>query len=144
MKSTFLSAAIFFALAIPAAHAQQGTAMPSAPIVFFDIAGPDLAKQRDFYKNVFGWESSPRGDVKVSVGGPPLEGFLRTDPAEKVIYLGVPDIKATEAAIKANGGAITAPRFEVKGVVILGLFTDPAGNRMGLVEMGPDGRNKIP
>lgn len=34
------------------------------------------------------------------------------------------------------------PRFEVKGVVILGLFTDPAGNGMGLVEM-TGGKPKI-
>jgi hypothetical protein len=31
----------------------------------------------------------------------------------------------------------------VKGVVIIGLFTDPAGNSMGLVEM-KDGKLKIP
>jgi predicted enzyme related to lactoylglutathione lyase len=61
-----------------------------------------------------------------------------------VIYLGVPDIKATETAIKANGGVVVAPRFEVPGVVILALFTDPAGNRMGLVEMAADGKAKIP
>jgi predicted enzyme related to lactoylglutathione lyase len=36
-----------------------------------------------------------------------------------------------------------APRFEVPGVVVLGLFTDPAGNSMGLVEM-QDGKPKIP
>lgn len=143
MKRVLTAAALSVLLA---AHAQQpiGAAMTPAPIVFFDIAGPDLGKQRDFYRNVFGWESSPRGDVKVTIGGPPLDGLLRTDPAEKVIYLGVPDIKATEALIAANGGAIVAPRFEVKGVVILGLFTDPAGNRMGMVEMGADGQAKIP
>ena len=32
-------------------------------------------------------------------------------------------------------GPDDAPRFEVPGVVILGLFRDPAGNPMGLVEM---------
>jgi hypothetical protein len=36
-----------------------------------------------------------------------------------------------------------APRFEVPGVVVLGLFRDPAGNPMTLVEMH-DGRPKIP
>ena len=58
--------------------------------------------------------------------------------------IGVPDITASLAKVTANGGKIHAPRFEVKGVVVLGLFFDPAGNRMGLVEMGPDGRNKVP
>jgi predicted enzyme related to lactoylglutathione lyase len=134
------------ALASGAAHSQQlqGTPMTPAPIVFFDIAGPDAAKQQGFYKEVFGWEADPTGGVKVQIAGPPLSGLLRTDPADKVIYLGVKDVTATLAEIVKHGGQIHAPRFEVKGVVILGLFRDPAGNFMGLVEMGEDGKNKIP
>ena len=109
----------------------------SIPIVFFDIAGPDLASQKAFYSAVFGWDVAPGGQVQVQAQSP-LHGFLRTDPAEKVIYLGVPDIKATEVQIKANGGTVLVPRFEVPGQVVLCLFTDPAGNRMGLVEMDGD------
>jgi hypothetical protein len=41
------------------------------------------------------------------------------------------------------GGTIEAGRFAVPGVVVLGLFRDPAGNAMGLVEMDGD-RAKIP
>jgi predicted enzyme related to lactoylglutathione lyase len=55
-----------------------------------------------------------------------------------VIYFGVPDVTETLAKVIAAGGAINAPRFEVKGVVVLGLFSDPAGNRLGLVEMDGD------
>ena len=129
-----------------AAYAQQPqvTPMTPAPIVFFDIAGPDAAKQQAFYRNVFGWEADPTGGVKVQIAGPPLSGLLRTDPADKVIYLGVKDVTATLGEIVKHGGKIHAPRFEVKGVVILGLFLDPAGNFMGLVEMGDDGKNKVP
>ena len=50
---------------------------------------------------------------------------------------------ASLARVTAHGGQVVQPRFEVKGVVILGLFTDPAGNPMGLVEM-QGGRPKIP
>lgn len=107
-----------------------------APIVFFDIAGPDLASQRDFYREVFGWESGPGGNL--TVAAQPLPGLLRTDPAERMIYLGVPDVTASLAAVVAHGGAVVAPRFEVPGVVVLGLFNDPAGNRMGVVEMDGD------
>lgn len=114
----------------------------SAPIVFFDIAGPDLASQRHFYREVFGWESGPGGSITVSTPAP-LPGLLRADPAERMIYLGVADVTAAQAAVVAHGGQIVAPRFEVPGVVILGLFTDPAGNRMGLVEMDGD-TAKIP
>jgi predicted enzyme related to lactoylglutathione lyase len=112
-----------------------------APIVFFDIAGPDTGKLRTFYATVFKWSIDARNAIdKASTG---LEGTLREDPAEKVIYLGVPDVTAALAAVVAAGGSIVAPRFEVPGVVILGLFKDPAGNRLGLVEM-QDGKAKIP
>lgn len=113
------------------------------PIVFFDIAGPDIASQSAFYRTVFGWEVGPTGSVSVPVISNPLMGALRNDPAERMIYLGVPDVTAALAKVGANGGKTFAPRFVVPGVVILGLFTDPAGNRMGLVEM-KDGRAVVP
>lgn len=112
--------------------------MPAAPIVFFDIAGPDLASQRKFFADVFGWESAPTGHLTVPVISTSLKGFLRTDPADCMIYFGVPDVTATLAKIVEAGGSVQAPRFEVKGVVVLGLFSDPAGNHLGLVEMDGD------
>jgi predicted enzyme related to lactoylglutathione lyase len=123
------------------------SAMP-APIVFFDIAGPDLSKQAAFYQTVFGWRIAPDGRMTVQVVSP-LPGTLRVEPpqqgpiAERIIYLGVPDITATLAKVTANGGAVVFPRLEVPGVAVVGLFTDPAGNRMGLVEMDGE-RAKVP
>ena len=117
--------------------------MTAAPIVFFDIAGPDLASQRRFFADAFGWESAPTGHVSVPVKAPSLNGFLRTDPADCMLYFGVPDVSAALEKVVAAGGAVQAPRFEVKGVVVLGLFTDPAGNHLGLVEMDGD-QPKIP
>ena len=114
----------------------------STPIVFFDIAGPDAAAQAAFYRGVFGWEVGAAGELSLDVQRP-LMGLLRTDPAEKVLYLGVADISATLQTVVAHGGKVVAPRFEVPGRVVLGLFTDPAGNRMGLVEMDGD-RAKVP
>lgn len=118
--------------------------MPPAPIVFFDIAAPGLSRQSEFYSKVFGWQIDETGGVNVPfVGDPNVHGTLRADPAEKVLYLGVDDINATLAAVEANGGSIDQPRFEVPGVVVLGLFKDPGGNRLGLVEM-ENGRAKVP
>ena len=109
----------------------------SAPIVFFDIAGPDSEQLSAFYQSVFDWDcSEPMRIVPGNAAG--LEGAIRQDPAEKVLYIGVPDITATLAHVEAAGGSIEAPRFEVPGTVVLGLFKDPAGNRMGLVEMRGD------
>jgi len=104
-----------------------------APIVFFDIAGPDGAKLSAFYSGVFGWEIDSKLAIAAdSTGG--VAGTLRPDPAEKIIYLGVADINSTLETITKAGGQIDVPRMVVPGVVTFALFKDPAGNRMGLVE----------
>jgi len=110
-----------------------------APVVFFDIAGPHGAQQKAFYSDVFGWSTDAMGNID----GAGLRGALRQDPAGKVIYLGVLDVTAALKQVEASGGKIIVPRFEVKGVVVIGLFTDPAGNTMGLVEM-KDGKAVVP
>ena len=132
------------AIVLSAAHCADaapanGGRMP-APIVFFDIAGSNAARQTSFYHDVFGWEVGPGGMVNIPVLGQSLSGALRQDPADKVIYLGVDDVSATLLEVTKHGGKVVRARFEVKGVVIIGLFTDPAGNSMGLVEI----RNGIP
>lgn len=108
------------------------------PIVFFDVAGPDDTALKSFYSSIFGWELDQSGQFSVPVTTP-IDGAIRKDPAEKRIYVGVPDITAALNRIEQSGGSVDAPRFEVPGVVVLGLFRDPAGNPMGLVEMNGDG-----
>ena len=114
----------------------------TAPILFFDIAGPAELNLESFYTKVFGWEADQTGQFAVAIT-PPLRGSFRPDPAEKRIYVGVSDVTATLATVVEAGGKIDAPRFEVPGVVVLGLFRDPAGNEMGLVEMIDD-RPRVP
>ena len=113
----------------------------SSPIVFFDIAGPDATALHRFYSELFDWDIS--GGNFATPATSPLHATFRQDPAEKIIYIGVDDVTAKLADIVAKGGSIDLPRMAVPGVVIFGLFKDPAGNRMGLVEM-QDGKAKIP
>lgn len=139
LASTFAAAA-----QDPAETATRQEAAMGAPIVFFDIAGPDLAAQSAFYSTVFGWSIAADGAVTVETHAP-LQGALRTEQMnENLLYFGVRDVTATLERIVANGGTIAAPRFEVPGVVILGLFLDPAGNRMGLVEVDENGLAIVP
>ena len=107
------------------------------PLVFMDFAGPDDAALGSFYASVFQWDVDDQGRFAVSASGP-IHCAIRQDPAEKRIYIGVPDVDAHLSIIEAAGGTIDARRFEVPGVVILGLFRDPAGNPMGLIEMDGD------
>jgi uncharacterized protein len=124
----------------PCAWSQEGPR--SAPIVFFDIAGPDVAALHAFYADVFGWAVAPTGSF-ATAARTPLPATFRQDPAEALIYIGVDDITATLDTITERGGSIEFPRFEVPGVVVLGMFRDPAGNRVGLVEMA-NGEPKVP
>lgn len=113
----------------------------AAPIVFLDFAGPDLAELRKFYSTLFDWDA---GAEQFSIPVvPQLSATIREDPAEKRVYIGVEDIAAKLEEVEVHGGSVDQPRFEVPGVVILGLFRDPAGNPMGLVEM-EDGEHRIP
>ena len=112
------------------------------PIVFFDIAGPDDEALKAFYSSVFGWEFDESGQFEPPVIMP-ISAAIRTDPKEKRMYVGVEDVTACLSLIEQSGGTVDVPRFEVPGVIVLGLFRDPAGNPMGLVEMDGDS-HRIP
>jgi predicted enzyme related to lactoylglutathione lyase len=101
----------------------------SAPIVFFDIAGPDAAQLKAFYTTNFGWSI----DAMNMVMTPALAGALREDPPEKILYIGVPDLDAAMVKVNASGGKIISPKIPIPTGTFV-LFTDPAGNRMGLFE----------
>ena len=107
----------------------------SAPIVYLEIAGPDGARLREFYSAVFGWTIDTGSTISAdSTGG--LRGGIREDPAGKVLYMGVPEIVEALARIEAASGKTVVPRTVVPGVVTFALFTDPAGNLLGLAELG--------
>jgi predicted enzyme related to lactoylglutathione lyase len=132
MKTIALALAItLFTLNRAEAQAMTNAPPATAPIVFFDIAGPDAAKLKAFYAANFGWSIDGANAIKT----PKLEGTLRQDPPETLIYLGVPDIDAALEAIAASGGSTVLPRTVIAHVVTFALFKDPAGNRMGLVEI---------
>ena len=107
----------------------------SSPIVYFEIAGPDGARLRSFFKSVFGWVIDGSSTIASrSTGG--LRGGIREDPPDKVLYIGVDDIDEVLAKIEANGGSVVLPRTVVPEVVTFALFKDPAGNLLGIAENG--------
>jgi predicted enzyme related to lactoylglutathione lyase len=95
----------------------------SSPIVYFEIAGPDGARLRSFFKSVFGWEIDGSSTIASRCTGG-LRGGIREDP---------PDVLAK---VEANGGSVVLPRTVVPEVVTFALFKDPAGNLLGVAENG--------
>jgi uncharacterized protein (TIGR03067 family) len=114
---------------------ESKTNQMSAPIVYFEIAGPDGPKLKDFYSTALGWTIDKNAGIAAATTGG-IKGGIRQDPAEKVLYFGVPDINAALKRIEESGGKTVVPRTVVPGVVTFALFTDPAGNRLGLAEFG--------
>ena len=107
----------------------------SSPIVYFEIAGPDGASLRSFFKSVFGWEIDGASTIaSSSTGG--LRGGIREDPPDKVLYIGIDDIDDVLAKVESNGGSVVLPRTVVPEVVTFALFKDPAGNLLGVAENG--------
>ena len=134
----FIPVTMLLAAASPALADHQSP----APIVFFDIAGPKVHELTAFYADLFGWNLGGNGKSTVPVVSP-LPITLRQDPVEKRIYIGVADVAKKLEEIQAHHGTIDMPRFAVPGVAVIGLFRDPAGNPMGLVEMRA-GKVEIP
>jgi predicted enzyme related to lactoylglutathione lyase len=105
-------------------------------INYIEFSTTSVAKAKAFYSAVFGWQFQDWGEDYVSfsseVAG--IDGGFRTGPlAEKtgesapLIVLYSADLAATEAAIKAAGGAIVVPTFEFPGGRRFH-FSDGAGN----------------
>jgi uncharacterized protein len=131
------------AFALPFVVGAQEPPRSPAPLVFFDIAGDDSATQRKFYAAIFAWDIDERGNFQTSTVSP-LPGLMRQEPTETIVYIGVRDVTETLQQVEENGGSVVYPRFEVPGVVILGMFRDPAGNRVGLVELDENDTPIIP
>ena len=133
---------IMCAVLMPANAFAQAPASTGAPVVFFSLFGPNGSELQRFYADVFDWRVAANGDVAATVT-PPLTGTIGQGMPETIVYVGVTDVTATLQKVVARGGTIRYPRFEVPGRVILGVFKDPAGNSVGLVEM-ENGKAKVP
>src|SRR5438552_1384441 len=70
---------------LPLATLADDAADNAAPIVFFDIAGPESATLQKFYADVFGWKIAADGSFTTKVVSP-LPGTIRKDPADKRVY----------------------------------------------------------
>lgn len=106
-----------------------------APIVYFEVAGPEAQPLKTFYSTVFAWDIDASATIAASSTGG-VRGGIRQDPPEKLLYLGVPNIEQALKLVEAAGGKTLVRRTVVPGVVTFALFSDPAGNRMGLAEFG--------
>ena len=116
--------------------------MAEHKIVHWELMGPDGDKLASFYENLFGWKSEavPGFDAynmidgdQTGVGGAVGKGNENM-PAYQTIYVEVDSVEEHLGKAEANGGKTIVPRTVVPGMVTFGLFNDPAGNLVGVVE----------
>ncbi len=111
----------------------------------FAINADNVPRAKTFYEHVFGWTFNPWGPpdfYQVSNAGSGLMGALqgrrelqhgrRTNAFES--SFAVDDIRATLAAVQANGGKILMPPYVIEGVGEVGYFEDTEGNVCGVAQ----------
>ncbi|MGA3346136.1 MAG: VOC family protein [Terracidiphilus sp.] len=109
-------------------------------ITYIEFTTTDIKRTESFYATVFGWKFKDWGpdyiDCNAADSGIAI-GFAKGAPPQEqpksapLIVLYSADLKATEAAIVANGGSITVPTFEFPGGRRFH-FSDGAGNLLAV------------
>jgi len=125
------------------------------PVMHFEIMGHDAPKLRDFYADVFGWKvGQPIEGANVVEYSlvEPVPGFARgigggIGEAPKgyeghvTFYVVVDDIEGAFAKVEARGGSRMMGPDKVPNGPVIGLFRDPEGHTIGLVDPGDDMRD---
>ena len=107
----------------------------TAPLVHFDIAGPNDTGLRTFYERTLGWTVRDMGPgyALVEPGTGPRGAIVEAESASVTIGIGVEDLEATLAAVGAGGGAVVMPSTN-NGWVTKAQVTDPCGNLITLIQ----------
>jgi hypothetical protein len=126
----------------------------SHPVVHFEVIGKDPDRLRGYFGKLFGWQFDVPSPVAPEVSEPGSYGFLdliTTDdgigirggvgggPAyapHALFYVGVPDVEAALQRAESLGGTrVMGPATSPSGLVV-GHFTDPEGNLIGVAGTG--------
>jgi predicted enzyme related to lactoylglutathione lyase len=117
------------------------------PVVHFEIVGQDAEKLQSYYAELFDWRIDANNPMKygivdrqenlnadgVGIGGgvgPGPEGY----PGHVTFYVEVPDVEASLARAESLGGTRMMGPDQVMEGLVIGLFSDPEGHVIGLIE----------
>jgi predicted enzyme related to lactoylglutathione lyase len=118
-------------------------------VSFFEFTSPDTAKEKEFFKAVFGWEIQQWGDrdywlvttgPKEEVG---IDGAIMAPPmadAPRVANtITVANLDDSIARAKAAGATVVSEKTEVPGFGWLAYIASPTGIVFGMIEPIPGG-----
>jgi|GEM_PF-1246010 uncharacterized protein len=109
-------------------------------IVHWEIQAQNPSRLHDFYGDALGWDIDANNEMRygmVASGGPSgINGGIGGSPrpgSRVLVYAQVASIPALLERIESLGGKTVMPRTDI-GAVVMGLYEDPEGNLMGLLE----------
>ena len=121
------------------------------PVVHFEIIGDDPAQLRSYYAQLFDWTFHENSPVAREISQADSYAFIdrmTTDDGTGIpggvgggqgfrnhamFYVGVPDVEAAlQKAERLGGKRVLGPARNEGGGVVVGHFTDPAGNLIGI------------
>jgi predicted enzyme related to lactoylglutathione lyase len=111
------------------------------PVTWFEVLGNDGGKLQQFYGRLFGWtfdviQPINYGVAKTGDGRGIMGGVGQTFPGTRswvTFYVETPNVTASLDQAATLGGRIVTPRTVMPDVT-LGVFEDPEGHVIGLVE----------
>jgi hypothetical protein len=116
------------------------------PVVHFEIIGKDADKLQGYYGELFGWTFDANNPMRygtvereqnLSPNGVGIGGGVGTGPdgyeGHVTFYVAVPDIEAALAKAESLGGKRVMGPEKVMESIEIGLFTDPEGHLVGVV-----------
>ena len=117
----------------------------------FEIIGKAPEKLRGYYGELFGWKFDTTPLVAAAVSEPGNYGFITPDgrgdgagiaggvgggagyDSHALFYVGVPDVEvALQKAESLGGTRLMGPEKAPGGDLLVGQFTDPEGNLIGV------------
>ena len=115
---------------------------PEGTPIWYELLTADPDASKAFYDHVIGWtvEAQPSSEMDYRMistsGGDNVGGVMRlTDDMKAggaqptwLFYIGVDDVDASFAKVKANGGTSLMDPFDIPGVGRLAFVSDPQGN----------------
>jgi uncharacterized protein len=118
------------------------------PVVHFEIIGTDPAQLRSYYGELFGWQFQVGDATTEAVSEPGNYGFVEGATtgdgidggvgggdgyAGRVLfYVSVPNVEAALQKAESLGGKRQMGPEGTPGTLVVGHFTDPEGNLIGV------------
>ena len=116
------------------------------PVVHFEVIGKDAEGLQRYYTQLFGWEIDANNPMNyglvaregnVNAEGVGIGGGVGSGPegyaGHVTFYVEVPDVEAALAQAEELGGTRMMGPDKVMDEVEIGLFTDPEGHVIGVV-----------